>query len=523
MNRRNKVNWSELRGIVLVILGVITLLYYFSWWFEDNRLLSPILILWFIAAIIFSTFQIMGMWAIYLAAHHRPQRYLGPASNLTVDVFIPACGEEYELVERALKGACQMRGEHRTWLLDDGDDPRLKEIATKLGAGYLTRKGRQDAKAGNINAALARTDGDIVVIFDIDHVACPEFLERTLPLFVDPKVGFVQTMLTFENWQDGWIAQAAAETTLDFFNPATIGADGLGSATLIGSNALIRRKALNSIERYQVGLAEDLATSITLHAEGWRSIYVPEPLAPGIAPPSLAAWFTQQLKWARGVFELLFTAYPRLFLRLTLGQRISYAVRMTYYWIGLTMTLHILLAILVLWDGNLFTIQTYTDYLQHLLPVVVMTIIIRQLALRRWRPPSIYPTKFLFQVRAFVLVAVTWPAYTLAWILAVLRIPVRFRPTPKVAGDLLHPVWILPHLIVIMLIGMGLVRFITIVEDPQAYWLPLAFLTVLLATQIFLPTWWLVEFVRKPFGGSIVLQNKLKGDRGRVSFRSKTH
>ncbi len=484
---------------MLVMLGLLALLYYFNWWFQADRLLSPLFILWFIAAIIYSTFQVLGIWAIYLAAHRRLQRFRGPVNNLSVDVFITACGEEHALVKRSLKGACRMRGEHRVWLLDDGDDPKLKEIATELGVGYLTREGQQDAKAGNINAALDRTDGDIVVIFDIDHVPSEQFLERTLPMFGDPDVGFVQVMLTFKNWEDGWIAQAAAGTTLDFYNPVSIGTDRLGSATLIGSNALIRRSALNSIKRYQPGLAEDLATSIALHAAGWRSIYIPEPLAPGLAPPDLAAWFTQQLKWARGVFELLFTAYPRLFFRLTFGQRLSYAARMTYYWVGLAMALHLFLAVLVLWSGNLFTIQTYTDYLEHLLPLIVIMMVIRHLALLRWRHPKIYATKSLFQFKAFVLVAVTWPAYTLAWILAILRVPLKFRPTPKMPGDLLQPVWVLPNLLVIMLISLGLGRIATIIDDPLRYWLPMAFLTVLLALQLFLPIWWLVEAFRKQF------------------------
>ncbi len=497
---KTNISWSELRGIMLVMLGVITLLYYLSWWFEAGRLLSPVFILWFIAAIIYSTFQVLSVWAIYLVTHRRRRKSLAPVSNLTVDVFITACGEEHELVERSLRGACQMRGEYRTWLLDDGADLRLKELAKELGAGYLTRKGRRNAKAGNINAALARTDGDIVVIFDIDHVPCPQFLERTLPLFANPNVGFVQVMLTFENWEDGLIAQAAAETTLDFYNPISIGTDRLGSATLIGSNALIRRNALASIGQYQPGLAEDLATSIALHAAGWRSIYVPEPLAPGLAPPNLSAWFTQQLKWARGVFELLFTAYPHYFQHLTLGQRISYAVRMTYYWVGLATALHLFLAIFVLWSGSLSTIQTYTNYLEHLLPVVVMTIIIRQLALRRWWSSTISSTIFPFQTKAINLVAGTWPAYTLAWILAVFRVPIAFRPTPKTPRDLLHPIWILPQLVVVMLIGLGLIRIVPIVEDLQAHWLTLAFPVALLAIQLFVPIWWLVEFVRKLFG-----------------------
>ncbi|MEZ4712280.1 MAG: glycosyltransferase family 39 protein [Caldilineaceae bacterium] len=82
-----------------------------------------------------------------------------------------------------------MRGAHKTWLLDDGDDPKLAQLALRLGAGYLTRPHRQNAKAGNINAALARTTGDIIVIFDIDHIPQADFLEQTLSFFANPRDG----------------------------------------------------------------------------------------------------------------------------------------------------------------------------------------------------------------------------------------------------------------------------------------------------------------------------------------------
>ena len=162
-----------------------------------------------------------------------------------MDVFVTACGEEYALIERAVVAACTMRGNHKTWLLDDGHDPALARLAKQLEVGYLTRQDRQNAKAGNLNAALARTDGDIVVMFDIDHAPKLNFLERTLGYFRNPELGFIQVMLTFENDQDGWVAQAAGESIHDFYNPTSIGADGVKSATLIGTNALIRRKAMN--------------------------------------------------------------------------------------------------------------------------------------------------------------------------------------------------------------------------------------------------------------------------------------
>jgi len=495
--RSKKTNWTRFAVILCVMLGFAALLHYFSWWFEDDRLRSPAYIIWFAAAVCFCLFQVIYIWTIDLATFYRPKRFDVSACDLTVDVFVTACGEPYELIERSLTAACGMRWNHRTWLLDDARDPILKELAADLGAGYLTRQNRQDAKAGNINAALARTQGDIVVIFDIDHVPDPHFLERTLPLFSDPCVGFVQVMLTFDNEGESQIAHAAAQTTFDFYNPLSVGADHLDGTTLIGSNALIRRDALSSIGRYQPGLAEDLATSLALHAAGWRSAYVHEPLAPGMAPPDLAAWFTQQLKWSRGVFELLLTVYPRLFLRLKPGQHVAYGARLTYYWTGIATAFHILLAVIVLWGGNLLTAQTFDGYLRHLMPLVVMIYVISQLLLLRWRHMSIPLKECLFRLRSYTLILNTWPAYTLTWFLAVFRIPLTFRPTPKARGDGLHPIWLVPNLAVVILIGLGLTRLIPMVGDPRPYWLLLLYLVTLLASQLILPLWWLIELAGK--------------------------
>lgn len=455
LNFSTAITLSELRGIVLVILGGIALGYYYSWWFSEGRLASPWLVLGLIAAIFYGGFQIVSNWVLYLATHHRSTPPTPPVvGDLSVDVFVTACGEDPALIERALAAACAMRGNHRTWLLDDGHDPALANLAESLGAGYLTRTGRKDAKAGNINAGLSCTDGDVVVIFDIDHAPEPDFLERTLGYFADPKLGFVQVMLTFANARDGWVALAAAESAMDFYNPTSIGADGMSGASLMGSNALIRRQALESIGGYQPGLAEDLATSISIHAAGWHSVYVREPLAPGLAPPDLPAWFAQQLKWARGVFELFLTAYPRYFFRLRAGQRVSYAVRMTYYWVGPVIFTHLLVTLFSLIQSSGAALEDFQQYLIHLLPLAMMTLLIRLLALRRWRHHSLQRS---LQMKPIALVFATWPIYTLAWLMAVLRLPLAFRPTPKAFSGGLNPLWLIPQLASIVLLSIGLV------------------------------------------------------------------
>jgi cellulose synthase (UDP-forming) len=506
---------SEFRGIVLVVLGLIALAFYYSWWFTDGRLASPWLILGFLAAICYGAFQILTGWLVYLWTHHRPVASPEPPDDLTVDVFVTVCGEQYELVERSLMSACAMQGPHRTWLLDDGRDPALACLAERLGAGYITRQDRKDAKAGNVNAALTRTDGDIVVILDVDHAPQPDFLRRTLGCFADPTVGFVQVMPTFSNDRQGWVARAATETSLDFYNPTSKGMDGLHSVTKMGTNSLIRRTALDSIGGYRPGLAEDLATSIALHAAGWRSRYVAEPLAPGLAPPDLAAWFTQQLKWARGVFEILLTTYPRLFWRLRWGQRVSYAVRTTNYLIGPVIFIHLALVIGVLMGGSNVARADLQQYFLHLTPLALIEMLIRQLALRRWRHPSTYSGPLW---RAVTLIYATWPIYTLAWVMAVVRLPLSFRPTPKSPAGGLNPLWLLPQLMSMSMLVSGVVYSVVMAEADSSFFLLYCFALCFAIPQLglirpLLRSIWLASRRRRGLNPDVISPGSVMGER----------
>jgi cellulose synthase/poly-beta-1,6-N-acetylglucosamine synthase-like glycosyltransferase len=472
---------------VFVGLGFAAFIHYLSWWIEDGRWGQLWLIPILLGAVLYWGMQMAGNWILYLFAHWTPESK--PFSIPNVDVFVTAYDEPYEMVKRALVATCGMRGEHKTWLLDDGRMPHFSELARRLGAGYLTRGDQRNAKAGNVNAALGRTTGDIVVIFDVDHVPEPDFLERSLAPFADPSIGFVQVMLTFANRNESWVAKAAIETSLEFYNPTSLGADGIGGATLMGSNALIRRKALESIGGYQPGLAEDLATSISLHAAGWKSAYVAQPLAPGLAPPSFVAWFTQQLKWSRGVFELLLSDYPHLFYRLSWGQRLSYAVRMTKYWIGPAIALHLFATIGILIWGNGLVRAAFHDYLVHLAPLVLADMVIRLLAFKFFRHPNTPKTSLS---RAVALVYATWPIYALAWGMALLRMPLGFKPTPKCTDGKLNPVWLLPQLLVTVLLTIGTLYTVWIENHPLSLLLFFAIVQSFLQL-IFLRQWMLAE------------------------------
>ena len=492
-------------------IGLLSFAFYLSWWFEgstpaEDRWRSPVFLLVLIFAVAYGGIQLIGNWFLYIVAR-RPSGKEADALDLSVDVFVTAYGEPYEMIKKTLIAACAMRGKHATWLLDDGANPQLSTLAKSLDVGYLTRSDHKYAKAGNLNAALSKTDGDIVVIFDIDHVPVPEFLERSLGYFSDTQLGFVQVMLTFGNIKESWVADAAIETSLEFYNPTSLGAYSIGGATLMGSNALIRRTALESIDGYQPGLAEDLATSINLHAAGWKSAYVGEPLAPGLAPPNFVAWFIQQMKWARGVFELLVTTFPKLFHKLTWGQRLSYAIRMTKYWIGPAVFIHMFATIAILIFGDAATRNAFHNYLIHITPLVACDALIRYFGLYKWRHDTMQNTSLL---RAIILVYATWPIYLAAWLMAVFRINLTFRLTPKSGEERLHPIWLAPQLITIILLFTGML-YTVIVKDHQPSFLLLFAIVQGMLQFLFLWRWMNTDFFprrRNPIAKDAVVKRE---------------
>lgn len=445
---------------LLLLTGFITVVYYFSWWFEDARIGSWPHVVALVAAALYQGMQLFLCWFLYWKAESCRAPPIAPDSSPeqlvaipAVDVFVPVYREPYHVVAAALRASRDMELPHRTVLLDDDRDPAMRLLAAELGVGYRVRSSNKDAKAGNVNAALADSTAEIVVIFDVDHRPKPEFLAKTIGHFRDPGIGFVQVMLTFDNAQESWVARAASESTIEFFNPTCLGMDAVGSTTLIGSNALIRTKALRQIGGYRPGLAEDLATSVALHAAGWKSVYVHEPLAPGLAPSDLASWFAQQLKWSRGVFEVVLVDYPRLWRRLTAAARACYVVRGSYYLLGILVAVHLLLTTTALLLGQWSAESEFTSYVQHALPLLVAILLIRQTVMRHVAYPGT-PTRLLW--RPVLLVTATWSVYLAGLVLTLLRVPIRYRPTPKTRGRAVRVAWILPQLAAVVLLVLGI-------------------------------------------------------------------
>jgi Glycosyl transferase family group 2/PilZ domain len=303
--------------------------------------------------------ELYGLWALGMLAwyswtrgtFHRP-----PATpGRRVDVYVCTYDEPVEVVAATLAGCRALTYPHTTWLLDDGRRAEMAELAELAGARYLTRADNSHAKAGNLNAALPRTGGELVFVLDADHVPMPDALDAMVGYFDDERMAVVQSPHDFFNHDSVQHYRVGRHEQSLFYRVVCPGKDRHGAVYWCGSAALLRREALLQIGGVATEtIAEDFHTTIRLQRHGWKSRYHDEVLVQGLAPHDLDGYLLQRDRWARGNLAVLTLPESPLRAReLRPLQRLSYMASLLAY-LAPPMRLLLMLTLgLVLWTGAL--------------------------------------------------------------------------------------------------------------------------------------------------------------------------
>lgn len=342
---------------LLRALALIALVWgagYLTWrigWSGEGA--NPVL---FVALLVTELYGIYALATLAWFSWSRPPAVRpAPTPGRAVDVYVCTYDEPVEVVMATLAGCAALTYPHTTYLLDDGRRAEMAELAAMAGAEYLTRPDNSHAKAGNINAALPRTGGELVLILDADHVPMPDALDAVVGYFDDPRMAVVQTPHDFFNHDSVQHYVVGRHEQSLFYRVVCPGKDRHGAAYWCGSAALINREALLSIGGVATEtIAEDFHTTIRLQRHGWRSRYHDEVLVQGLAPHDLDGYLLQRDRWARG--NLAVFTLPESPLRarsLSPLQRLSYLASLLAY-LAPPMRLLLLLTLgAVLWTGQL--------------------------------------------------------------------------------------------------------------------------------------------------------------------------
>lgn len=453
---RTTENPNDWRRAAILLFGFFLSLRY-MWWrtFNTMELSDPASMLsaWFLyfaeayAFVIFT----LGIFVNFYPLR-RPNLRLMPGDVVpTVDIYIPSYNETADLLEVTIRCCLAVRypaGKKRIYLLDDGgtdqkrNDPNpqkrkeaiarhheLRALCDRLGCGYLTREKNNHAKAGNINAAFEKTDGELLLILDADHVPTSDLLERTVPWFTrDEKVFLVQTphfMINPDPIDRNLLSafrRMPAENEM-FYVTIQRGLDFWDSSFFCGSAAVLRRSSLKLVGGLTGdSITEDAETALELHSRGFKSVYVDQPMVGGLAPESFTGFVVQRMRWAQGMTQIMLLKLPGALRKMKWYQAVSYINACLFWMFPLARLIFMLSPCLYLFFGLQIYNASFDQILVYGLPHVIGAQICNTVLFGRTRWPLISE---LYEIMQSI--------YSMVAIIQVFRNPRKpqFMVTPK--------------------------------------------------------------------------------------------
>lgn len=309
---------GQVLTLITIALGVVYLVWHWNHINWDVWYYSFVFFLAELTGLALFSFFALNAWFL---RYHAPEGI--PVDRaLSVDVFIPVAGEPIELLKRTIEAAVRIDFQNkRVFVLDDKSDEAVMKLAETNGCGYFARDDRSDAKAGNMNHAFHRTDGDLILALDADQVPHPQIIDRLVGYFRIPGIAFVQTKQDYRLP----IGDPFGNADRIFYNVMQSGKDNDNSAFSCGSGVVYRRAALAEIGGFSTwNLVEDVHTSMLLHERGWRSVYHDHPLSKGTAPADIYGVYRQRRQWAADSLRILFWDGPYRRKGLSFKQKLQY-------------------------------------------------------------------------------------------------------------------------------------------------------------------------------------------------------
>ncbi len=274
-------------------------------------------------ALFFAEIMMGSLTMLFLINHWSQHRITNSSLSAkgSVDIFLPVVNEPIELFEKTLIAATKIDYKNKEiYVLDDGPREEIGKLAKDAKINYLSRKIRNNRKAGNLNFGLENSNGDFILVLDADQIVKPNIVKDLLGYFDgDRKLALISTRQSFDVPENDF-----NHDTL-FYEHMQTGKNADNAAISCGSGVFYRRSALEKIKGFPTwNIVEDLFTTYTLHANQYKSLYINKAYTLGTAPQDLSNIYKQRGTWAVDTLRLFFRRSPLFFEGLTLRQRLHY-------------------------------------------------------------------------------------------------------------------------------------------------------------------------------------------------------
>ena len=246
------------------------------------------------------------------------------ASAPKVTVQLPMFNEMY-VAERIIETVAEMdyqRDKFQIQVLDDSTDETKDIIANKcaeiaargINIQHVHRTDRTGYKAGALDDAMDKVEGEFIAIFDADFVPSKDFLLLTIPYFQSDNVGVVQTRWGHLNKDYSLLTELQAFGLNGHFAIEQGGRNVSGHyINFNGTAGVWRRSTIDDAGGWEHDtITEDLDLSYRAQMKGWRFVYLEEVESPAELPITMSALKSQQHRWMKGGAEVFIKMWKRL-------------------------------------------------------------------------------------------------------------------------------------------------------------------------------------------------------------------
>src|SRR5580704_7846780 len=279
-----------------------------------------------------------------------------------VSIHVPACRESPEMLIATLDSVAKLEYPNFECVvvINNTPDPALcdpVEAHCKLLGErfkFINVEKLSGYKAGALRVALQHTapDAEIIGSIDADYVVQPDWLKDLVPLFSDPRVGFVQSPQDHRDGSQSLMHAAMNAEYAGFFDIGMVQRNEVNAIVMHGTMSLIRRTALEDAGNWPTDtIVEDTDLGLHILERGWIAHYTNRRYGHGLLPDTYEAYKKQRQRWAFGGFQLVQKHWRHLLPRaagLSRDQKREYAIGWLN-WLGAE-TIGVIVAILnILW------------------------------------------------------------------------------------------------------------------------------------------------------------------------------
>ncbi len=180
----------------------------------------------------------------------------------------------------------------------------LQEIAARDPRLLPLRVSGSRSKAENVNAALGAATGEIVAVYDADHLPAPDCFCRAWRR-LSAGADMVQGRCLIRNHGQNWLTRTVAVEFDTIYAVSHPGRAALsGTAIFGGSNGYWQRETLARMEMDPAMLTEDIDVSVRSLLSGCRLVHDRGLVSAELAPLQAGHWINQRKRWAQGWLEV---------------------------------------------------------------------------------------------------------------------------------------------------------------------------------------------------------------------------